>query len=256
MRKIYIAGNWKMNKTFQEADEFLFNLGEYLEKESCDKVRAVIFPSFPYLELITDLSDTFSISSGAQNVSEFVSGAYTGEVSAEMLASMEVEYCLVGHSERRHIFSESSEMVNKKAKQLMANYVKPVVCIGETLEEREAGRTEEVILSQLAESLKDIEIKGDLLIAYEPVWAIGTGKTATPEIAQEVHKLIRHWLEKHYGKGTAEETPILYGGSVKPSNLQQLLVEKDIDGGLTGGASLDIKSFTEMLEIAAKINKE
>ena len=254
MRKIYIAGNWKMNKTFQEADDFLFNLGEYLENKTMNNVVPLICPSFPYLELVSDMAEELALSSGAQNVSEYLSGAYTGEISAEMLSSMGVEYCIVGHSERRHIFGESNEMVNAKIKRLQKQFLKPVVCIGEKLEEREAGKTQEVVISQLKNSLKDIKIEDNLVLAYEPVWAIGTGKTATPAQAQEVHKLIRDWLGENYSDAIAENTSILYGGSVKPGNLKDLLSEADIDGGLIGGAALDEKSFIEMLDIAQEMN--
>jgi len=253
MRKIYIAGNWKMNKTFQEADDFLFNLGEYLENRNMGNVIPLICPAFPYLELVSDMAEEMTLSSGAQNVSEHKSGAYTGEISAEMLSSMGVDYCIVGHSERRHIYGETNEVVNAKIKRLQEHFLKPILCIGEKLEEREAGKTEEVVLSQLQNSLKDIKIEDNLVLAYEPVWAIGTGKTATPAQAQEVHKLIRDWLIENYGKEIAENTSILYGGSVKPGNLHKLLSEADIDGGLIGGAALDDKSFIEMLDIALEM---
>lgn len=250
MRNIYVAGNWKMNKSFQEADDFLFNLGEYLETADLGDVSALICPPFLYLELLTDMCENLPLLAGAQNVSEHSSGAYTGEVSSEMLASMQIEYCITGHSERRHIFGESSLLVNAKIRQLQSQGIKAILCIGEKLEERECGQTEAVVLQQLSDSLKEIEINSDILIAYEPVWAIGTGKTATPEQAQEVHHLIRNWLKENYNEEISESTPILYGGSVKPENIKELLKQDDIDGGLIGGASLDSKKFIEMLEIA------
>ncbi|MCF7920060.1 MAG: triose-phosphate isomerase [Candidatus Cloacimonetes bacterium] len=253
MRKIYLAGNWKMNKTFQEADDFLYELGEYLEEKTLRNVEAIICPPFPYLELVTDMAEELPLSCGAQNVSEYKSGAYTGEISAEMLSSMEVEYCITGHSERRNIFGESNSVVNAKIKQLQEHFIIPILCIGEKLEERDAGKTDEVVLSQLQGSLKDIKIDGNLFIAYEPVWAIGTGKTATPQQAQEVHKLIREWLRENYGEDVAADIPILYGGSVKPGNLKELLREADIDGGLIGGASLEIEGYIKMLEIAGNL---
>ncbi len=250
MRKIYIAGNWKMNKSFEDADDFLFQLGEYLPETGLGSVEAIICPPFTYLELATDTADETCLSIGAQNVSEHDNGAYTGEISADMLSSMNVEYCLVGHSERRQYFQESDALVNQKIRKLQEYFIKPVLCVGESLSEREGGIAFDIIRNQLAVSLKDIEFDDDILIAYEPVWAIGTGRTATPEQAQEVHKMIRDWIAEHYDKQTAAALPILYGGSIKPDNLAELLAQPDIDGGLIGGASLDVVSYIKMLDIA------
>ncbi len=250
MRKIYIAGNWKMNKSFEDADDFFYQLGEYLPKTGIGSVEAIICPPFTYLELATDTAEETCLSVGAQNVSEHDKGAYTGEISADMLSSMEVEYCLVGHSERRQYFQESDALVNQKILRLQDYFIKPVLCVGESLSERENGQTFDVVRNQLAQSLKEIKIDDNLLIAYEPVWAIGTGRTATPEQAEEVHKMIREWIAEFYDRKTAESLPILYGGSIKPDNLAELLAKPDIDGGLIGGASLDVESYIKMLDIA------
>lgn len=253
MRKIYIAGNWKMNMSFKTADDFFYQLGDYLLHHGSKKTEALIFPPFTYLELATDTAEETSLTVGAQNVSERNNGAFTGEISAEILSSMDVEYCLIGHSERRQYFNEKNSLLNQKIKKLRSFFIKPVLCVGESLTEREAGKAFEVVQEQLKNCLADIKIDDDLLIAYEPVWAIGTGKTASPEQAQEIHLMIRNWIRDNYDEQTAADLPILYGGSVKPANLAELLAQPDIDGGLIGGASLDIDTYIEMLDIANKI---
>ena len=253
MDKIYIAGNWKMNMTFQAADDFFSQLADYLNNNRSKNVEALIFPPFTYLELATDTAEETSLSIGAQNVSEHDNGAYTGEISGDMLSSMNVEFCLVGHSERRQYFKEDNSLLNKKIKKLRNFFIKPILCVGESLAEREAGKAHEVVQKQLENCLEGIEIDDDLCIAYEPVWAIGTGRTASPQQAQEIHNMIRNWIADKYDKQTAENLPILYGGSVKPSNLAELMAQPDINGGLIGGASLDIDSYIEMLNIALKI---
>jgi len=253
MDKIYIAGNWKMNMTFQAADDFFSQLADYLNSNRSKNVEALIFPPFTYLELATDTAEETSLSIGAQNVSEHDNGAYTGEISGDILSSMNVEFCLVGHSERRQYFKEDNSLLNKKIKKLRNFFIKPILCVGESLAEREAGKAHEVVQKQLENCLEGIEIDDDLCIAYEPVWAIGTGRTASPQQAQEIHNMIRNWIADKYDKQTAENLPILYGGSVKPSNLAELMAQPDINGGLIGGASLDIDSYIEMLNIALKI---
>jgi len=253
MDKIYIAGNWKMNMTFQAADDFFSQLADYLNSNRSKNVEALIFPPFTYLELATDTAEETSLSIGAQNVSEHDNGAYTGEISGDILSSMNVEFCLVGHSERRQYFKEDNSLLNKKIKKLRDFFIKPILCVGESLAEREAGKAHEVVQKQLENCLEGIEIDDDLCIAYEPVWAIGTGRTASPQQAQEIHNMIRNWIADKYDKQTAENLPILYGGSVKPSNLAELMAQPDINGGLIGGASLDIDSYIEMLNIALKI---
>jgi len=252
MRKIIIAGNWKMNKTFQETEEFLLELTDFLDEVELNNIEVAICPPTLYLEMATDIAFESKFSIGSQNISAHEFGAFTGEISASMLKSMDVEYCIIGHSERRKYFNETNEMINTKLKILRRNKVIPIVCIGETLQEREMGVAKKIITHQLEEVFKDIKINGNIIIAYEPIWAIGTGKTATPQQAQEIHQFIRKWLTNNYSKRIAENLPILYGGSAKPQNINDLLEQPDIDGGLIGGASLDIEKFSEMIEIAAR----
>jgi len=252
MRKIIIAGNWKMNKTFQETEEFLLELTDFLDEVELNNIEVAICPPALYLEMATDIAFESKFSIGSQNISVHEFGAFTGEISASMLKSMDVEYCIIGHSERRKYFNETNEMINTKLKILRRNKVIPIVCIGETLQEREMGVAKKIITHQLEEVFKDIKINGNIIIAYEPIWAIGTGKTATPQQAQEIHQFIRKWLTNNYSKRIAENLPILYGGSAKPQNINDLLEQPDIDGGLIGGASLDIEKFSEMIEIAAR----
>lgn len=253
MRKIIIAGNWKMNMLFPEVEDFLFELSDNLEKSKLDKVEVIICPPSPYLELSSDIANDSKFHVGAQNVNDNSSGAFTGEISASMLDSMDIDFCIIGHSERRKYYFESDEMINAKLKRLHENEIIPIVCIGETLEQREQGITQDIILGQLDGAFKNIKIDGNVVIAYEPVWAIGTGKTATPQQAQEIHSLIRKWLEENYSLGISEDTSILYGGSMKPDNIRELLGQPDIDGGLIGGASLDVSKFSQMIKIAVEL---
>ncbi len=235
-----------MNKTFDEADELVSNIIELLEeKELGENTRVILCPPFPYLEMCTDYSNESYFAVGAQNVNDNDKGAYTGEVSAAMLASMEVEYCIVGHSERRAYYGETDALIAKKVDQLLKNDIRPIVCCGEVLEEREAGKQFDVVKRQITDGLfhLDAEAFGQIIIAYEPVWAIGTGKTATPEQAQEIHAFIRSLIAEKYGKEVADETSILYGGSCKPSNAKELFANPDVDGGLIGGAALQAEDF-------------
>ena len=246
MRKHIVAGNWKMNKTFSEADELVSDIIEKLESIDLDRnTQIILCPPFPYLEMVSDYSDDSYFLVGAQNVSDQESGAYTGEVSAAMLESMELDYCIVGHSERRAYYHETNELVAAKVNQLLKHHLHPIVCVGEVLEEREAGKQFEVVEKQVREGLFHLSATdfADIIIAYEPVWAIGTGKTATPDQAQEMHAHIRALIAKQYGKEVADETSILYGGSCKPSNAKELFANPDVDGGLIGGASLKADDF-------------
>ena len=241
-----MAGNWKMNKTFSEADELVSDIIEKLESIDLDRnTQIILCPPFPYLEMVSDYSDDSYFLVGAQNVSDQESGAYTGEVSAAMLESMELDYCIVGHSERRAYYHETNELVAAKVNQLLKHHLHPIVCVGEVLEEREAGKQFEVVEKQVREGLFHLSATdfADIIIAYEPVWAIGTGKTATPDQAQEMHAHIRSLIAKQYGKEVADETSILYGGSCKPSNAKELFANPDVDGGLIGGASLKADDF-------------
>ncbi len=246
MRKHIVAGNWKMNKTFEEADELVSNIMDKLEETTLDpNTLLIVCPPFPFLEMTSDYSDDSYFAVGAQNVSDQESGAYTGEVSAAMLESMELDYCIVGHSERRAYYHETDEIVARKVDQLLKHNLRPIVCCGEVLEEREAGRQFDVVKKQITDGLFHLSAEqfADIVIAYEPVWAIGTGKTATPEQAQEIHAYIRGLIAEKYGQAVADETTILYGGSCKPSNAKELFANPDVDGGLIGGASLKADDF-------------
>ena len=246
MRKHIVAGNWKMNCTFDEADELINGIMEKLENTELPReTQLIVCPPFPYLEMTTDYANDSYFMVGAQNVSDQEKGAYTGEVSAEMLESMEIDYCIVGHSERRGYYGETDKIVAAKVDQLLKHGLKPIVCVGEVLEEREAGKQLDVVKRQVEEGLFHLtpEQMKEVVIAYEPVWAIGTGKTATPEQAQEIHAHIRSLLTTKYGKELSDEISILYGGSCKPSNAKELFACPDIDGGLIGGASLKADDF-------------
>lgn len=248
MRKPVIAGNWKMNKTINEAIE-LVNI---LKRELVDTQEAdiIICPVYTALSEVSDLLIDSNIFLGAQNVYWETSGAFTGEVSPLMLKDAGCSYVIIGHSERRKYFDETDEAVNKRIKAAQAADLIPIFCVGETLEEREANKTIEVVEKQLKGGLEGLEneVLLKLIIAYEPVWAIGTGKTATPEQAQEIHKSIRRWLEDHYSPEAAESLRILYGGSVKPDNIRELMRKGDIDGALVGGAALDSSSFVGIVK--------
>ncbi len=246
MRKHIVAGNWKMNCTFNEADDLINSIMEQLEQKELPRdTQLIVCPPFPYLEMTTDYANDSYFMVGAQNVATEEKGAYTGEVSAEMLESMEIDYCIVGHSERRAYYGETDKTVAAKVDRLLAHNLKPIVCVGEVLEEREAGKQLDVVKRQVEEGLFHLtpEQMKEVVIAYEPVWAIGTGKTATPEQAQEIHAHIRSLLAAKYGKEVAEEISILYGGSCKPGNAKELFACPDIDGGLIGGASLKAEDF-------------
>ncbi len=246
MRKNIVAGNWKMNKTFEEADELISNLMDKLEQtELGSNTLMVLCPPFPYLEMCSDYGEESYFQVGAQNVSDQESGAYTGEVSAAMLESLNLNYCIVGHSERRAYYGETDAIVARKVDQLLKHNLRPIVCCGEVLEERESNRQFEVVERQIRDGLFHLTAEQfkEIVIAYEPVWAIGTGKTATPEQAQEIHAFIRSLIEKQYGKQVADETSILYGGSCKPGNAKELFAQPDVDGGLIGGAALKADDF-------------
>lgn len=247
MRKPIVAGNWKMNKTVVEA----LKLTEGIKAELSDVqgVDVVLCPPFTALYAVRQAIQGTAIDLGAQNAHWERSGAYTGEVSVEMLREVGCHYVILGHSERRQYFKETDDMINRKAKAVLAAGLFPIVCVGETLEEREAGRTEQVVTTQVRGSLAGLS-GNDLLrtvIAYEPVWAIGTGRTATPEQAQEVHALIRKLLAELADVHIAQSVRIQYGGSVKPSNAKELFSQPDIDGGLIGGASLEARSFIDIV---------
>lgn len=247
-RKLVIAGNWKMNKTVAEGLDLVQGLKR--ELANVKEVDIVVCPPFTSLSEISKEIMHSSIRLGAQNMSEHHYGAYTGEVAAGMLKEFLVRYVILGHSERRQFQKESDELVSKKAIAAHAAQIKPIVCVGETLEEREAGNTEKIVERQLKGSLAGItsEQMEETIVAYEPVWAIGTGKTASPEQAQEVHAFIRKKLTFMFSETVAKRVRIQYGGSVKPQNARELMGQADVDGALVGGASLEIRSFSDIIK--------
>lgn len=247
MRKKIIAGNWKMNKTLTESVEFVNELKEKVKEANAE---VVVCPPFVNLLDVVDAVSDSNIKVGAQNIHWADNGAFTGEVSGEMLKEIGVEYVIIGHSERRQYFNETDETVNLRLKAALKYELKPIVCVGELLEERESGVTNEVLKKQTVGALKDIsaEAVSNLVIAYEPVWAIGTGKTASSEDANDACKFIRSVVCELYNKEVADKVRIQYGGSVKPSNANELFNTSDIDGGLVGGASLNIDDFTAIVK--------
>lgn len=247
MREKIVAGNWKMNTLLHEGLE----LAKAVEKGSVNSkndVIIVISPPFTHLAKIQEVVSSVKLS--AQNCASEEQGAYTGEISVDMLKSTGVEYVIIGHSERRSYYLEGNDVLNKKVKLVLSRGMKPVYCCGELLEEREAGKLFDVVREQITVGLKGLSQSDmkETVIAYEPVWAIGTGVTASPAQAQEMHKFIRNLLVELYGKETAESTPILYGGSCKPSNAKELFANPDVDGGLIGGASLNADDFLKIVE--------
>ena len=246
MRKKVIAGNWKMNKLPNEAIDFIDRLTP-LVKDTKNEVVVCV----PYTDLFYALltAQGTNIKIGAQNMHFEEKGAYTGEVSAQMLKSIGVEYVIIGHSERRQYFNETDETVNKKVKTAFKHELKPIICVGETLEQREAGKAEEIITNQTEKALEGLtdEQVQNTIIAYEPIWAIGTGKTATSEDANNAIKAIRDKICQIYGQNVGKSIIIQYGGSVKSANCKELFTTSDIDGGLVGGASLDSEEFAKIV---------
>ncbi len=242
-----IAGNWKMNKTVGEAINFIRELKGLLS--GINDVEIVVAPPFTALFAVGKELHGSSIKLSAQNLHWEEKGAYTGEISPLMLKELDCKYVIIGHSERRQYFGESDEIVNRKIKAAFKNGIKPIFCIGETLMERESGETFNVIKRQLESGLKDIKEEeiGEMVIAYEPVWAIGTGRTATPNQAEEVHSFIRERLETLFSKEISEKVRIQYGGSVTPENIKRLMQQANIDGALVGGASLSAESFSRIV---------
>ncbi len=249
-RKYLIAGNWKMNKTAAEAVELVNEIVLTVGKQT--DVGVVVCPPFTALESCARALEGSNVQLGAQNMFPKPEGAYTGEISPVMLRSLFCTHVILGHSERREYFAESDAFINQKVLAALDSSLKPILCVGETLAQREADQTFAVVKTQLVEGLKGVgpDAADHLVIAYEPVWAIGTGRTATPEMAQEVQAFIREELGSLLGKAAAAKVRILYGGSMKPENAADLLAQPDIDGGLIGGASLKAKSFIELVEIA------
>ncbi len=252
-RKKLIAGNWKMNKTSADGVALVRDIVAAVGKNA--DVDILVCPPFTALESVGKTLEGSNVKLGAQNMHHEASGAFTGEVSASMLRSIFATYVILGHSERRTYFAENDEFINKKVLAALKNQLKPVLCVGETLAERESGATLKVVQKQVEGGLAGVskEQASSIVLAYEPVWAIGTGKVATTEQAQEVHAFIRGLLVKLFGDAIAQKVRILYGGSMKPANAPELLAQKDIDGGLIGGASLEARSFVELVTAATQV---
>lgn len=250
MRKNIVAGNWKMNKSFGEAETLICDILDGLDKINEPLADVVICPPAVYLEMGVDLARETPVSMGAQNISQFASGAYTGEISATMLQSMDVQYCLIGHSERRQYFNETAAQLASKVDIALDNQLLPIFCCGEELAVREAGNHQNLVKSQIEKGLFHLspEQFADVVIAYEPIWAIGTGVTASSDQAQEMHEFIRGIIAGKYGKEVADETTILYGGSCNAKNAKELFSKPDIDGGLIGGASLVAADFLTIIK--------
>ena len=251
MRINVIAGNWKMNNDLNESKDLISKLLAGLKNTNVN-CEVVICPPFTSLSEASSMIKGSAIKLGAQNLHQEENGAFTGEVSAKMLLGSGCEFVIIGHSERRNIFMESDDLLNKKIRRAIKNNLKPIFCVGELLEEREKNITNQVIESQVLKGLEGFSVEElkNLIIAYEPVWAIGTGKTATPQQAEEVHQFIRKLIEKRFSKEFADNLRILYGGSVKPDNSKDLLSQKNIDGALVGGACLNADSFLSIIKTA------
>ncbi len=252
MRTPIIAGNWKMNTTLSEAIALVEEMGERLDR--IDGVDKVICPPFISLSAVKELVGGFSIRLGAQNIYFEEKGAYTGEVSPLMLVEL-CEFVILGHSERRHYFQESDDLINKKVKAALKAGLKPIICVGERLEENEAGKTREVVTRQVRAALEGISSPDEMVIAYEPVWAIGTGRASTPEQANDTIAIIRSIIAELYGEVIARGVRIQYGGSVTGENIAGFIAEPEIDGALVGGASLKAVEFLSIVEQAAAIKK-
>ncbi len=253
LRKKLIAGNWKMNKTPADGVGLTVELVAAIGKQT--DVDVVVCPPFTALESVGHALEGSNLKLGAQNMHFETSGAFTGETSAPMLRALFATHVILGHSERRSLFGENDAFINQKVITALKNQLRPILCVGETLSEREAGSTLRVVQTQLEAGLEGVgkDQAPGVIIAYEPVWAIGTGKVATSDQAQEVHAFIRGLLVKLFGDAVAQKVRILYGGSMKPANAPELLGQKDIDGGLIGGASLECRSFVELVTAAAAV---
>lgn len=254
MRDIILAGNWKMHKTIKGSKELAVCLKE---KFAGLPLNVIIFPTFTALYSISELLKGSNISVGGQNVYFEKEGAFTGEISPIMLREARAKYVIIGHSERRNIFNETDELIKKKIRSAVENEMDVILCVGEKLEERDAGRTEEVISKEIRIALDGIsrEVLDHIIIAYEPVWAIGTGVTASPDEAAEIHKFIRSILDDMFGRGMGANMTILYGGSIKPKNFREFAVLDEIDGGLVGGASLKCEDFYDIGKILTECKK-
>ncbi len=247
-RKI-VAGNWKMNKTLNEGVELVKELKNELSKVNVNDVTVVVSPPYVNLSEIVKIAEGSSIQISAQNVHQEESGAFTGEISAQMLQSLGVGYVIIGHSERREYFGENAKDIAKKVDAVIAQGLTPIYCCGEVKQERESGNQNQIVGMQIKSELYHLSPEDfrKVVIAYEPVWAIGTGLTASPDQAQDMHAFIRKFISEKYGNDIANETSILYGGSCKPSNAAEIFCKKDVDGGLIGGASLKAEDFVGII---------
>jgi triosephosphate isomerase len=251
MRQQIVAGNWKMNKTRDEALALASEIAHMMRDEVRGSVQAVLCVPFVHLTGVGKLIENQpNLALGAQNCHQKASGAFTGEISAAMLQSVGVQYVILGHSERRQYFGESNELLREKTDAALANGLRPIFCCGESLEQREAGVHFDLVCGQLTESLFHLSAEqfGQVVIAYEPIWAIGTGRTATSAQAQEMHARLRSHIAGHYGQAVADATTILYGGSANPGNARELFAQPDVDGGLIGGASLKSRDFVDIVK--------
>ncbi|MBS7563443.1 triose-phosphate isomerase [Mucilaginibacter sp. Bleaf8] len=252
MRKKIVAGNWKMNLDYNEGLSLFSEITNMVKDEITGSQQAVVCSPFIHLHSLVQMAKGYDkVAVGAQNIHQNESGAYTGEVSAKMVKSVGAEYVILGHSERRQYFGEDNQLLAVKTETALKNGLKPIFCIGETLDEREAEQHFDVIRTQLKEGVFSLSTEqfSQLVLAYEPVWAIGTGKTATSEQAQEIHAFIREEIANNYSQEVADNTTILYGGSCNPKNAPELFAQPDIDGGLIGGASLKSRDFLDIVKV-------
>ncbi len=256
MRRLMIAGNWKMNTDLASGTELASGLAKAVSGKELT-VDVLVCPPFPYLQAIKQAVGDSGISVGGQNCYFEPSGAFTGEVSVGMLQDIGCDWVLLGHSERRHVLNESDELINKKTTAAIEKKLGVVLCVGELLEQREAGETEKVLDEQMEGGLAGVSADQmeQVIIAYEPVWAIGTGKTASPEQAEQAHAHLRKWLANRYTQEVADSVRILYGGSVKPDNARELLGQANVDGALVGGASLSVENFGPIIEAGLELSK-
>ncbi len=254
MRQLFVAGNWKMNLDGRKSRELVQELNK--QAGGIEAVRMAVCPPFVYLSSVVQVLQSSNIDVGAQNMYAEVEGAFTGETAAPMLLDVGCRYVILGHCERRHVMGESDDLINKKVRQALECGLEPILCLGEKLEQREAGETEKVVSGQLEAGLDGVspEQMGRITIAYEPVWAIGTGQNATPEQAEQVHALLRGQLAELYDSDVAESTVIQYGGSVKPHNAADLMSMPNVDGALVGGASLSAETFVPIIQVAVDLS--
>ena len=254
MAQKIVAGNWKMNLVSGEGLDLIGKIGEYCAKHETSEMEVVVAPPMLYLSKAVEVASS-DVQISAQNCHSEESGAFTGEVSADMIREAGAKYVIIGHSERRQIFHEADDFLNAKLKKVLKAGLQPILCVGEKLDDRKQNRQEQVVEQQLNGALKGFstnDLQG-FVIAYEPVWAIGTGETASPEQAQEMHHFIREYLRKKYSDQTADAVSLLYGGSVKPDNAGEIFRKPDVDGGLVGGASLKFDSFAQLIQIGSEV---